>query len=600
MLTCLVALGGGARSSSAQVLSGVVRDSVSGQPVGRGFVLLLDSTGATLGRSLTGARGEFTFVLRSPGRYRLQSRRIGYSQWTSPWVRVEATDSARVELRISAIPVRLDEIAVERRSRCRVNPREGEATAALWEEASKALEAASWSAEHELFVHTIHNYRRDLDRRRRIVEAETVTVSTGNYTTPFRSLPAEELERDGYIIDRPDGVWYYAPDAEVLRSDVFLSDHCFRVVRDEDRPGDIGLAFEPEPGHDPPGVKGVLWLDQRTARLRSIEYQYTHLPRRLTDRRVGGTIEFLPMPSGAWIVSRWQIRTPRVTRNRSARGIDAEDVYEVGGFRDTGGQITEIRNFAGDVLYTSPDLAVLEGTVFDSTRNAPLRNAVVEVVGTGYTTRTGALGRFSLRALLEGEYRVSFSHPRADSLAVRPEPALARMTRGGRDSVRLWIPSERTILTRLCPDGGDRSDRRVIVGVVRHQRRGAGIPGVPVEARWQRIGMAGGTSGQISVRGQEIEVTTDDQGRYTVCDVPVGRSVSLRTTSASGKMSLARVRFEPGAVLVSSGLGDPNAYVSHYLDGRLASVDLVLMPAACFHERVVNGITEVEVTCRIP
>ena len=37
-------------------------------------------------------------------------------------------------------------------------------------------------------------------------------------------------------------------------------------------------------------------------------YEYTNLPRIVLDGRPGGTMDFLRLPTGQWVVSAWQIR----------------------------------------------------------------------------------------------------------------------------------------------------------------------------------------------------------------------------------------------------------------------------------------------------
>ena len=64
-------------------------------------------------------------------------------------------------------------------------------------------------------------------------------------------------------------------------------------------------------------MKGVLWLDERTSELRAVEYGYTRIPDGVDNERIGGTVEFLKLPSGAWIVHQWQIRMPRLAVSAS-------------------------------------------------------------------------------------------------------------------------------------------------------------------------------------------------------------------------------------------------------------------------------------------
>jgi hypothetical protein len=103
-----------------------------------------------------------------------------------------------------------------------------------------------------------------------------------------------------------------------LLDETFLNTHCFHVERDSsDKPGQVGLAFEPVMGRTVPDIRGTLWLNEQTSQLRSVNVVFTNLPRGVIDERVGGNIEFLQLPSGAWIVQRWQVRTPKILREAS-------------------------------------------------------------------------------------------------------------------------------------------------------------------------------------------------------------------------------------------------------------------------------------------
>src|SRR6185503_11701153 len=104
---------------------------------------------------------------------------------------------------------------------------------------------------------------------------------------------------------------------EVLLSDQFLADHCFRVEAGTGwRAKDVGLGFEPIPKRKTPDVRGVLWLDGRTAELRTLEFTYTWLPFDERPGDFGGTVDFFRMLSGQWIVRNWRIRTPEFGRQQ--------------------------------------------------------------------------------------------------------------------------------------------------------------------------------------------------------------------------------------------------------------------------------------------
>src|SRR5262249_32912293 len=76
-------------TAHAQELRGVVRDSMSRQPIPGAVILLLDSTGATLGRNITNERGVYRVAL-SPGMTRVHLQRIGFRPRDAAIPRVES------------------------------------------------------------------------------------------------------------------------------------------------------------------------------------------------------------------------------------------------------------------------------------------------------------------------------------------------------------------------------------------------------------------------------------------------------------------------------------------------------------------------------
>jgi hypothetical protein len=279
---------------SAQRVRGVVADSATGAPVGVGFVVLLDEEGNEVARGLSSQSGQFTLEAPRAGRYRLRSERIGYAPTFSPFFDVGRRETVEHMLSLTALPVRLETIEVAAEQRCRTRPQEGISTATVWEEARKALAAASWTAAQRTYHYTSNSYERDLDDQRRHVLNEQSRTVTGFATAPFRSRDAELLYDEGYIVRGDNGTFYYAPDANVMLHDSFLDTHCFLVERDpDDHPGLIGLALEPVPGRPVSDIEGVLWIEEMSSELQSLEFTYTNQPHELRDDRIGGTVEFM-------------------------------------------------------------------------------------------------------------------------------------------------------------------------------------------------------------------------------------------------------------------------------------------------------------------
>jgi len=507
----------------AQIVQGQVVDSISEMPVARGFVVLLDSIGNEVARSIAG--GDGTFTLRAPtgGLYRLRSERIGFRAFLSDSLSLQDGETVDLSLRVEALPIRLGSVIVPGNKRCTTNPEQSANTVIVWEEIRKALEATVWGEEQELSHYRQYSYRRELNGRRDRIASESLTTKSGLAEAPFSSSPPEQLAREGYIVERDDGAWYYVPDAQTLLDTQFLDTHCFHVVRDaRHRPGQVGLAFAPMSDRRLADVEGALWLDEASSELRELEVRHTGVRYNIRDRRIGGTVKFMMLPSGAWIVREWQVRTPVFTMTDDPHRIPRHS-GRVAGFTDTGGEIYEIFTRDGTKVYQAP-VATVFGTVFDSTSGTHLAGVFVTVVGSDFRTHTDSAGRFELGVPLDGEYTLSLNHPRLDSVATPDQLENVKLARGSSTEVTFAIPHVRSNLRRHCGSSVLSRENGVIFGVVRASGSGAPTNGAKVSASWQSIDL----SSRVGVvRNFHEEINTDDSGFYAICDVPAGRRIAL-------------------------------------------------------------------------
>ena len=227
---------------------------------------------------------------------------------------------------------RLPEVRTVAKTACQVHPEGGAATASLWLMAREALESAvaTDSAPPTLLV---QRWRRTLlpDLRLRWERRDTFRVRTRQ---PFSEKTPGNLERVGYIQIQRSGIVYYGPGADLLLSERFLKNHCFR--RQEGRGGTaglVGLAFEPLPVQRRPDVEGVLWIDPARRELRTLEYTWRNAPEDARAPASGGRVEFSRMVGGEWIIRSWNIRMPRPW-----------DVTGLGwgGYTDQGGEVLAV------------------------------------------------------------------------------------------------------------------------------------------------------------------------------------------------------------------------------------------------------------------
>jgi hypothetical protein len=325
----------------AQSIAGIVEDSTS-VPIPAAFVVLEDSTGAIVARTLTRDDGGYRLAAPESGRFRIRTERIGYVAAVSPWMRLESGRTLEYRFRVEPIPIRLQRITVENRSRCEVLPDEGIQLQRVWDEARKALTATSWTGQQPYFRFDAVIHHHELDERGDPI-AEAVLEEVRFYGRhPFRSIPARDLVYGGFV-QEPDGrLAYYAPDADVLLSDTFVRRHCFRLVRGgADRAGLLGLEFQSLPQSRLPDIEGIMWLNPGTSELRWLDYSYVNLDIPVSTDRLGGQVEFARLPTGAWIIRGWKIRVPVIEWVEGRPGRTAGR-YRLIGITEGGGQVLAV------------------------------------------------------------------------------------------------------------------------------------------------------------------------------------------------------------------------------------------------------------------
>jgi hypothetical protein len=398
----------------------------------------------------------------------------------------------------------------------------------------KALNVAAWMQGGASAMFRVRNYERDMDLEEKDVRPPTTEYLNRAGKNAYVAANPDSLADFGFMRTRDDGTWLYGPDATVLLSNSFLSVHCFRLVRRNDRRGQIGLAFEPVAGRRVPDIAGTMWLDENSARLRHVEYMYRNVPYYDDTRYGGGRTEFEQLPNGAWIVRRWHVRSPRLAR------VPGSTDLRVIGLRESGGEVLDVQ-IAGVGNTTIVPRYAISGVVYDSVNQRPLEGAHVYLSGTPFTTRSGVAGRFRLDSIPAGDYLIAFSHGWLDSLPRYPEPQMLR-AHGNLENVVVATASAQQIVNSLCASeewtraaalsrDTSTANRGVIFGTV---GRHAGTPDeIMVEASWSRVTYSG--AGRVTAenvsglkqRGFGFGITTDEAGFYALCRLPVDRPVVL-------------------------------------------------------------------------
>ena len=506
--TAVLALGF-AGSATAQTVVGRVLDGGTGQPVAGAFVVLQDQRGDRVTGVLSAPDGGF--VLRAPeaGEYDLVAQMIGYTTGREDRLLLEEDGRVARTLELHPRALALEGIRAQTDQRCVRRPGAGPGTARLWAEARKALEVASWSVSAPLHYQVLR-FRRTLEPRTlRVVDRSEVESRGWFRRSPYVSLPAEELEREGYVQPAEDDqLDYYAPDADVLLSASFLDSHCFSMrPSPPDEPGLVGLAFQPVPGRDRPDIRGVLWLDQATSELRRLDFTYVRLPfgDGMEWDPVGGTVHFQRLDTGIWIVREWHLRMPIVARSDGE--LVLARLEEVG---------AEVRRMRGGTGPTAGDTAgaALFGTVTDAVTGHPLGGARVEVRSGGRAVaivEADADGAYRIRGLPDGRYRVAFEHSDLAILGLPVAPRTVELMAGWAIRLPLSLRLVPDQAVEVCAASGWPGAEGSAAVLLHGRVRGAG--GDPVPGALVSLLGAGGRL--------QRQVVADSAGSYRLCVAPV-------------------------------------------------------------------------------
>ena len=529
-------------SLRAQAIHGTLVDASTGAPVDGAAVVLLDEVDTQVAWRLTDPSGRFSFPLERPGTYRLRADRIGHASVRSDPLVVDGLDTITYRLEMPVEAIVLVGLTVESGRRCQVRPGSSEATAQVWEEARKALEATAQTTRRGFYRYVIRRFERELDARGRRVLKEESRIDRQLTPNPWKSLPVDDLLSGGFVRADGDGSVYYAPDADVLLSDPFLDTHCMRLTEGEDESeGLIGLAFEPVNDRGITEISGTLWVDPSNGELQWLDYGYEELDVPNRDR-LGGRVSFEGLPNGTWIVRDWTIRMPLLSATRTERGGIRTELI---GIKEEGGLIVRVSDVGGEIVLDSRS-GILEGVVVDSAGNAPVAGVVVRLDGSNQAT-TDEEGRFRYTSLAEGHYSLSVSNPALDALGLGPPPTYVESVPGEVSSIRLQFPGVVSALTAVCGPHEPRVGGGILMGHIR-DASGAPAPGSEVLIRWQEVrALPGG----FQRRDIEARVSVErEDGMFAACGLPSDRWLQISVDWAGTESQSERWRF-PGMRVVA-------------------------------------------------
>jgi hypothetical protein len=335
----------GARPGAGQNIRGTLVEAGTYQPIPGSFIVLQDYAGLAVSTTLTGSAG--TWLLRAPraGTYRVRADRIGYASSTSEPFTVAEGKAIMYRLVVAVAPIGLSELAVEAAGgKCEVMREESLAIYRVWEEARKALAAIVWTGQQPYYRFDAVHFQRMLDVKGVPTNAEEYEEVRFFGRHPFRSIPTRDLILGGFVQRIAGSMQYYGPDADVMLSSDFLRRHCFHLVN-TDETELVGLDFEPVNGGRVTDISGTLWLDGESSELRRLDFRYENLDLHVDTKRLGGTVEFARLPSGAWIVQHWAIRVPVIEMGpprTSSGGRVLPRRRVLTGIDEGGGQVTAV------------------------------------------------------------------------------------------------------------------------------------------------------------------------------------------------------------------------------------------------------------------
>ncbi len=533
-------------SIEAQVVTGRVAVSGSGEPVSAALVELLDADSAQVGATLTGADGRYTLRTVYPGTYAVRVRRLGFA--TRTLAAVEIRGAHRLDIELSTQPVQLEGVVATARAVCADGPGVGPDTQRLWDLVVGALDVARLAQTLDTYRFDVLLYVRDrtLDGRHVLVDVIERSYESG----AFVAMPLETLADQGYVEPHDGGLLsWYMPDPDVLVSDHFLETHCFRVVDSED-PELVGLGFDPTPqrrdrradernasyeelfGDRVVEVRGVLWVDRATGALREMEAEYVGIDDRDIDVLAGGHARFEQLANGLWIVRQWIMRLPNLR-------VDDGDLVP-DSRAETGGYVVRafLDESAGGQDEAVPALPATEGgdvvgRLVASDIAIAVSNAEVRLSGSSRAVPTDAEGRFTFRDVPPGDYVATWSSPDLAALGLPPTGVEVSVETGTVRTVELSGPSWADAAPFLCP----RTDMEPGLGIVRVRGEGRTVGSDEiVSAGFRLISLV---SPDPAVPFQQNAIPTN--GVATFCGVPT--DVPLHALVGD---SVPPLRVEPG------------------------------------------------------
>lgn len=492
----------------AQVVRGTITEVRSAAPVSGVLVSLVSPTSdSAYANVLTNVRGEYAIRAPSAGAYRLTAKRIGVRRHVTAPFALGDGETRAVDIVVDAIAMSLPEVLVS--GLCVTSDRELARASSLWDEVRTALAATGITLRDQLARTSIMRYAAELEPGTLAPMFDWRSDFEVLTDRPFTSPSGDSLSLNGYWRVLPgDSVEFLAPDADALGSNAFLRDHCFSLAgTSRERPGLVGLAFEPARERTLPDIEGTIWLDARTFELRLVSFRYTQLPRTSDAGQLGGEVHFRRLSDGAWIVDRWFIRMPQE--------IIQGDGHAMRQLREEGGVIVA-ENDTGVV-----GTAAVRGVVRDSS-GRPLPGAVVRAIGVAGHVISGTDGAYNIDGLPDGPVSLVVHTDGYDAHAMLAGQRRLGLRSGQVSRLDLRAPNGRAMAEAMCQEDGNRRRTGTLRLVVADSATLTPLPGAALVAAWSAP-----IPGTTRLRDYTRQVLADNRGAATFCYLPPGVPVRV-------------------------------------------------------------------------
>lgn len=471
--------------------------------------------------------------------------RIGYLPTAGPIVSVGPGETVPTRIVANRSAVTLAAMRVRERETCRVSSDTGLMVARVWEEARKAMLSSQLSADGAPLSAEWVEYDRALDPTGKLVRQQRVRSAKHLTQHAFKSVPADVLRDQGYVSQDSVGVNYYAPDAEVLLSEAFVSAHCFRLVESPTNPDLVGVAFTPSGDRrDMREIEGTLWVDRPSSELRTVDFRYRNLPEPSSQAEPGGRVEFLRLAEGHWLVSRWHVRMPevakrdRVSQDGLRRTVMASTLLYLRAVRVSGGEVMRASRSDTVVYHTNGPTVAVQLTSRDTLMGRA--GAVLTLEGTDYSAIADSLGRIRLSPVLAGRYRANVRTPLMQTLGM-PTVELEVDTHDDARVDSLMLPPARDVLAHACPRESVANHEGMLNGRVRDEQAHT-IADAVVTTSWQ-AGFGAMAGRGVEYREKTLTSRTDAFGQWRACGVPTGVSLSV-TVATKNAADVQKVQLD--------------------------------------------------------